>query len=231
MICLAMVLAGCSEDGARPSPTAAATTPTPTPVPTYTVEQAEGALIDMKDLGSNWAKSDLPITSFKEGKLRGCSNSKISLPGNPKTSTEIFGEPKYRTRGANYSHFIAVYPDATQATRAMDIARSSLAKCPASKKIPLERLPKKKFTYQHDDAWKLTEDEIAGWRHLRGFEKSVYPPAISNINVFYFSIDYAQRGNLIFSSIYWKRVTPKDSGEPIAEKATELLMDQLKRFG
>ena len=225
-----MVLAGCSEDKAEPSPTTAAT-PTPPPVPVYTFEQAKGGLISIKDLGGKWTRSNLPITSFKEGELRGCSNSKIELPGDPETSSRIFGEPKYETRGANYGHFIAVYPDAAQAVQAMDNAREELSKCPASKKIPLKRLSEKKFTYQHDDTWKLTEDEVAGWRHIRGFEKSVYPPAISNINVFYFSIDYAQRGNLIFSSIYWKRVTPKDSGDPIAEKATELLTKQLNRFG
>ena len=77
----------------------------------------------------------------------------------------------------------------------------------------------------------MTESEISGWKHVRGFEKATYPPSVSIINVYYMPIDYALKGNVIFSSFYWQRATPKVSGEPIAEKATELLTEQLKRFG
>jgi hypothetical protein len=229
-LCLTLSIAGCSEEKAEPA-APKATEPAPSSEPTYNREGVESSLHNEKSLGKKWRKVELLLVSFKAGKLRGCSDSKITLPGKPIVSRAAFGEPKHRNGGANYAYFTAVYPSTQQASEAMDKIHGEISKCPPEKKIPREQKPGNRFIYEHDNTWKLTEGEILGWRHLRGFEKSVYPPSVGRINVFYFSIDYAQRGNLVFSSIYWKRVEPKDSGDPIAEKATELLTEQLKRFG
>ncbi|WP_157964035.1 hypothetical protein [Actinocorallia populi] len=198
---------------------------------TYTTDQTKSDLLDLADLGKGWTKNELRVSSFQDGDLRGCSLSDIRLPGSPEKTTRKYGAPDYKLRGANYAQFIAVYPTSDQAADAISKVQQEISKCPGKKKVPAERLPGNKLRYQHEDTWKLTESEIEGWRHLRGFEKTVYPPSISNINVYYTVIDYAQSGNAVFSSLYWQRVTPKDSGEPIAEKATELLTEQLKRFG
>ena len=49
--------------------------------------------------------------------------------------------------------------------------------------------------------------------------------------MFYVVYDYAQRGNVVFSSVYWERVRPKVSGDRVAKRATELLTKQLEKIG
>lgn len=229
---LASALTGCSEGKKAPSPPAKAPSETATaaPVPTYAAEKTKSALLDAEDLGKKWTEEGLP-DAFKEGMVRGCSDSKIALVGSPRIWAQKFGAPRFRFEGVNYAQLVAVHPTADQATASMDRIRETLAKCPAAKKIPQKKLPDDRFAYQHDDTWKMTEGDVLGWRHVRGFEKSVYPPSLSRINVFYYSLDYAQRGNIVFSSMYWQRVKQKESGDPIAEKATEILTEQLQRFG
>jgi hypothetical protein len=58
----------------------------------------------------------------------------------------------------------------------------------------------------------------------------VYSPSSSVINVVYFVYDYVSRGNLVLVSMYWERVGPKASGDPVAKKATALLTKQLGRL-
>lgn len=222
-------MSGCSKDKEETTPSASPPPSSPLP-PVYDPEKIKSSLFRANDLGSKW-KEDVVIDAFKEGELRGCSDSRIELPGDPHTNTNKFGAPESRTTGANYAYFSAVYPGATEAADVMKKIRERLSKCPEKDEIPFKQLPKKRFIYQHDNTWKLTEGEISGWNHIRGFEKSVYPPSVSIINVIHFSIDYAQRGNVLFSSIYWQRTKPKASSEPIAEKATDLLTEQLKNFG
>ncbi|GAA0952209.1 hypothetical protein [Actinocorallia libanotica] len=229
-ICLALALAGCSKDQSKTSPPPTSpSSPSPTPIPSFTTEQIKSSLLDERDLGKDWKETE-QLSAFKEGELRGCSEARIELIGEPARSSKKFGGPDHSFTGANYARFIAVYKSADQASDAFEQVRNSLAKCPDKKKIPFKRLPKKKFVYQHDDTWKLTENEIEGWRHARGSEKSVYPESVSLINVIHYSIDYAQRGNVIFSSMYYQRAKPKESSDPIFEAADEILLEQLKRF-
>ena len=230
LACLIVSLGACSENEKRPPPTAPSTTPPTAPPPVYESSKIESSLLRVTDLGKKWTEGDV-IDAFKERGLRGCSDSRIKLPGRPKVTTEKFGAPKFETTGANYARLVAVYPDAAQAADAMTGIGESLRKCPKERKVPLKKLPKDKFIYPHNDTWELTEQETSGWSHLKGFEKVTYPSSVSIINVIYFSYDYVQRGNVVFSSVYWRRVKPKESRKPIAEKAAELLTEQLKRFG
>ncbi|WP_460301799.1 hypothetical protein [Actinocorallia aurea] len=218
---------GCGgKDKSDPSPKP---TPTPTRVPIYTIEQVERVLLSAHDLGKDWTKEEVP-SAYKERKVRGCSESKITLTGDPETRVMKFGAPKFATRGANYAQLVAVYENEDEADAAMEAISQKLSKCPKSKKIKFKQLPDDKFIYQHDDTWSLDKTDLGQWIWLRAREKSVYPRSVSDINVFHFSIDYAQRGNVVLTSMYWQRKTPKDSGDPIAEKATEILKKQLERF-
>jgi len=226
-----MSLAGCSEDKQAPSPHKAETTPTPSPTPTYTKKQIEDSLLKESDLGKKWTQNEVRVVEFQKGDLRGCSLSSIDLPGTPEIVTRKYNEPDSKRYGANYAQLVAIYPDAAQASAAFEKVRKKVLSCPPKKSVPIKHLPDRKFLYPHEDTWKVTESEISGWKHIRGLEKAVYPSYMSIINVYHTPIDYALKGNAIFSSLYWQRTTPKESGEPIKEKASEFLEKQLNRFG
>ena len=230
LVCLALPLTGCSKDQNEPNPPPIPSSASSAPAPSFTVEEVKSALLDERDLGKGWKETE-QLSAFREGELRGCSETRIKLAGDPAKSSRKFGGTDHSFTGANYARFVAVYKSADQASEAFQKVREELTDCPDKKSIPFKRLPEKKFVYQHDDTWKLTEGQIEGWQHLRGFEKSVYPESVSLINVIYYSIDYAQRGNVIFSSMYYQRTKPKASGSPVSDKADEILLEQLKRFG
>jgi len=59
----------------------------------------------------------------------------------------------------------------------------------------------------------------------------VEPPRTSKYNVFYDVYDYAVRGNVEVSSLYWERVKPTAPGDQIAKKATAVLTKQLQKIG
>ncbi|REE96010.1 hypothetical protein DFJ69_1430 [Thermomonospora umbrina] len=109
--------------------------------------------------------------------------------------------------------------------------RSRANSCPQQQKVPAKKKSGTDSTfYPHDDTWKVTENPIAGWSHFRGFEKHV-EPRVMKYNVYFLIYDYAVRGNLVVASLYWERNEPGESGDPIAERATELLTRQLRKFG
>jgi hypothetical protein len=43
--------------------------------------------------------------------------------------------------------------------------------------------------------------------------------------------DYALRGNLIVATMYYERTEPRQSGDPVVKRATEVLTKQLRRLG
>jgi hypothetical protein len=77
----------------------------------------------------------------------------------------------------------------------MAAVRGRAKACPAKRHFPAKRSGAKLVAQEHTDTWVTTEDTVAGWTHIRGFEKLVAPPSASKFNVGYDVHDYATRGN------------------------------------
>jgi len=160
-----------------------------------------------------------------------CSASSVRLSGKPQTIGRQLETAKRGYTGTHFIQLIAIYPTADEAAGAMAKLRAKAKACPAKRHFPAKRLGKRRFSIAHTDTWTVTEGAIAGWTHIRGFEKHVEPPRTSRFNVFYDVYDYAIRGNVIVSSLYWERVKPTIPGQRIAQKATRVLTKQLQKIG
>ncbi|ROO82880.1 hypothetical protein EDD29_0365 [Actinocorallia herbida] len=226
LILTPLISLGCSEEAPK-KPTTSATA---APIPSYTLAETRKSSIQAADLGKKWTEGELP-EAFEEKKLRGCSNSDIPLLDSPEIAAGKFGEPEFRTTGANYARIIAIYPDEPSANRAMLAVQEQLDKCPENKHFPSKKLPDEKIEISHDDEWSKSSVPTSGWQHIRGIESVTYPRYVSIVNVRHLVFDYAQRGNLVFGSIYVQRLGPKDSSKPLQEKASEIFDEQLERFG
>lgn len=181
-------------------------------------------------MGKKWSKGPLP-EAFSEGELRSCSGAKIKIPKEPPVIADKFGEPKFQTTGANYARLVAVYDTSTDALSAMTTIRKKVAGCPEEKEFPSKKLPNGKVTVSHLDKWSSSEETLDGWNHIRAVETVTYPTWVSIVNVRHLIIDFAQRGNVVFSSMYVQRLRPNKSSKELEEKAVELLEGQLGRFG
>lgn len=228
---LCFLTAGCSGNETVARKPSASPSAAPSPAPTYDEKQVDKILLSVDDIDTEWSKIDPLSTTHALGKIRGCSNAAVNFPGSPKILSQSFGSPAYKSTGASYAQLVAVYPGTSEASTAFQEIRENLKKCPEKKKIARKELSDKRFTFEHSDTWQLTEKTIKDWQYLRGFEKAVFPPSLSKINVFYYALDFAQRGNVVFSSIFWQRVTPKKDGVTQAERADEILEQQLEKFG
>jgi hypothetical protein len=155
------------------------------------------------------------VQGLEEGEAPSCYLSSIELPGSPELVIRQFTTPDGNT----------------SATGAYEAIKSKTKKCPAKNRTKSRKLPNNRVTLAHDDTWKVTEDQLSGWRHIRGIEKNVYPPSTSIINVYHIYFDYAVRGNVVIASVYWQRTKPSQSSEPIEKKATEVLTKQLQKIG
>lgn len=232
------MLAGCGGGGSshssKPHTTAAqrpvVTASPTTPPPSFTASHIGGSLLKAGDISSGVSSLPLTVPALKNSTVPSCSNSSVSLPGSFQISMHQFGTGSAYT-GANYAELVAVYSDAPSALAAFSKIQAKATSCPSKTHVPSQKLPGNVVTIEHDNTWTLTQDTVSNWTHIRGFEKDVYPPSSSIINVIYFSYDYAVRGNVVLSSLYWQRVKPSASGTPIAQKATELLQKQLAKIG
>jgi hypothetical protein len=212
---------------ATPAPTASASA---TPV-SYTAQHVTSSLLTAHEIGSGTRSTPLSIRGLGKKSVPSCADSRITLQGSPSTAAHQFGPPDPRYTGQNFAELAAVYPDATSAASAFAVIRSKVAACPGRQHVPARRLSGDQATPAYDATWKTTMDGPSGWQHVQGFEKRTFPPSTSIIGVYYEAYDYALRGNAVIASIYWKRVKPSASGDPIAKQATALLTKQLTKIG
>ncbi|MCD0447955.1 hypothetical protein LO762_01910 [Actinocorallia sp. API 0066] len=231
-------VAACGNSQEKPSKNLGAPSGQPTePPPTYTAKQVQGLLINAKHIGPKWKTTDVQIDALKKGKVLSCSISEVALKGSPELVIDEFGAPNYLFTGANFARLIAVYDDPPTAASSFNELYKKLAECPAKQNVPaterkdVNPTKDKEYYFPHKDTWKLTEGETSGWRHVRAVEEAVTSPSISRINLRVLVLDYALRGNVIFTSYYWQRLEPDKKSKPLEDKATELLGEQLRRFG
>lgn len=109
--------------------------------------------------------------------------------------------------------------------------RKKAYSCPPKQHIRPKQIRKNFTLFAHDDTWTLSANKISGWGHFRGFEKHIEPPSQTKFNVYYLMYDYAQRNNIVISTIYWERTDPGKSGNSIAKRATSILIKQLQKIG
>jgi hypothetical protein len=232
----ALALSGCGGGGGhgKPHPTGStsrAATPTTPPPPTFTTDHVKSALLNKREIGSGIQQIDIAIESIRNGKVALCSLSGAKLPGKPQLGTRQYIKPNDKVSEVKYAQMVALYNDVTAAASAFSELKSKAISCPKKQHVPPKRVSSNFTLFAHDDTWKTSEDEVAGWTHLRGFEQQVYPTSLTKHNVFYYIYDYAVRGNLVFTSVYWERTDPGKSGDPIAKRASDLLTKQLQKIG
>jgi hypothetical protein len=229
---LAFAVAGCGGDGEPKKPaTATSSAPSASPLPSYDAAQVKSSLLDAEDLHFKASSQTPNFPGPDRGAAPSCSLSRINLPGEPEKIAQQFGSSASRFTDPNFNQLVAIYPSRGEAAGAFTHIQEKLDACPAKRHVPQKRISDNRITLAHDDTWKPSEDMVAGWTHLRGFEKHVEPPSTSVINVYYLIYDYATRGNVIVTSVYWQRVRPKASSDPIVKRATELLTKQLQMIG
>jgi hypothetical protein len=230
----ALVLGGCGGDGesARQDAAAPPATPRPsTPPPTFDVDHVKTSLLPPKDVARDVRPQAPTFPGLTEAGVPSCSASSIRLSGKPQTIGRQLETSKRGYTGTHFIQLIAIYPAAPEAAGAMAKIRAKVKACPAKRHFPSKRLGERRFSVSHTDTWTVTEDAVAGWTHIRGFEKHVEPPTTSRFNVFYDVYDYAVRGNVIVASLYWERVKPTTPGQRIAQQATKVLTKQLQMIG
>lgn len=229
---VALTLTGCG--GGHKGPAASSRSPTTrnsTPIPVLDVTHVRTSLLEPAEIASDLKAQPPTFPGLTEAAAPSCSVSSISLPGSPKTIGRQLGTSSKGYTGAHYIELVAVYPGATAAAEATKTIRTQVKGCPAKRQFPQKRLGGRRFALEHTDTWVVTEDLIGGWTHIRGFEQHVEPPSSSIYNVFYDVYDYAIRGNVVLTSLYWERVKPSVSGDTIAKKATAILTRQLPKIG
>lgn len=175
--------------------------------------------------------SPVAVSALTKKQAPMCSLSGIELVGDPEIITRQFTNPYDRNTEPRYAQIFARYSDVAVAEAMYSTAVKAARSCPGEQHIPPKKISKNFILFEHDDTWELSEDTITGWRRLRGFEKHVEPPSATKRNVFYFVYDYAQRGNVFMTTLYWERTEPSDSGQKISQRATTILAKQLTKFG
>lgn len=233
LLSAALVLAGCGggHGPARRTPAATGTTAAASPPPpAYAAGRVKAALLSPRQIDPNIGPIPLSTPALKRHAVPSCSLSVIAPSGATDVTVREFSPGHYE--GTNFGQAAVTYPDAAGAAAMFATIRAKTAACPAKRHIAQKTLAGgRKFVVTHDDSWRTTQDTVLGWTHVRGFEKDVYPPSSSVINVILIAYDYVRRGNVVIASMYWKRVKPKASETAIADQATRLLTDQLKRLG
>ncbi|GAA4608299.1 hypothetical protein GCM10023195_32410 [Actinoallomurus liliacearum] len=232
LLAAGVLLAGCGGGGghkATPSSSPPGrTTASPSPTPSYAADRVAAAFLSARDIDPRIKEQPPSTPALKEHAVPSCSLSAIKPAGGPDVKVREFNTSQYY--GANYGEIALTYPDAATAAAMFATIRTKVMACPAKKHIPQKRLPGNRIALAHDDTWHTTDETTPGWSHVRGFEKALYAPSASIINVIYRSFDYVNRGNVVLVSMYWERVAPKASGDAITKKGTSLLTKQLGRL-
>jgi hypothetical protein len=73
----------------------------------------------------------------------------------------------------HYAQLIAVYSDASSASQAYETIRNKVNSCPKKEHVASRKLSNNKVTIEHDNTWTVTEENLVGWTHTRGFQKHV----------------------------------------------------------
>ncbi|WP_344822995.1 hypothetical protein [Actinocorallia longicatena] len=229
-----LLATGCSGDkdetGPSPSPS---TGPSGTPPPVFTLEQVETALLTRGDYGKNWAvpAPERRRTSLVKKQIETCTYGKLDPPGTPQFAAQQYSEKSGRLDGGNRSELIMVYPTAEEASGAFARTQEKLKDCRPKKRVPPSPIPSStRFLASFDATWTPTEEPIGEWRRSGGLQKGVYSTYIKH-NIAYTFFDYALRGNVLVSSIYWQATEPRTKVDPIKKRAEELLTKQLERIG
>lgn len=235
MLCalLLPVAASCSDEPSKgtstiPSKTSSPSVSTP---PTYTIQQIRSRLLSGEEIGSAKHEIRVAVESIKNNKAPMCSLSGASFKGEPELlKRQFFNQPKRPRDEIFYTQIVALYASPAEAIKAFSTLKKKAESCPSKQRIPARKKPGENFIYNpHDDTWKVVTTSVPGWTSFRGYEKHI-EPRTSKYNVFYFMYDYATRGNVVFCSLYWERAEPDDSGDPVAQRANELLTRQLQKF-
>ena len=239
LACAMVVSAGCGgghSTRAADRPAASGAAPaTSTPPPNFDVDHVRTSLLPPKEIAKGIKTQSPTFPGLTEAGVPACSASIVHLPGRPRTlARQLRSNKPGHSAGytdTSYVQLIAVYPDATAASGAMAKIRGKAKSCPAKRHFPAKRHGKKVIATAHTDTWTATENTVAGWVHLRGFEKLMAPASASKFNVFYDVYDYATRGNVLAASLYWERVAPTAAGQQTADHATTVLTKQLQKIG
>lgn len=160
-----------------------------------------------------------------------CSLSGSKLPGDPEITVRQYSNPAQGADEIKYAQLVAWYDNADAAATSFQALKAKAKACPTARRIPARKVRKNVTTLAHDDTWKIVEDNVAGWTHLRGIEHQTYSAAATKSNVLQLMYDYAVRGNIVIATVYWERAEPKRSSVPVERRATDLLTKQLQKIG
>lgn len=228
----AALAAGCGGSD-KPKARSTTTTPSvsaaPTPI-SYAPDHVKSSLLTARDVDSRTHNARVTLVGLGKNSVTSCADSSIKLPSGADTVVRQFDPSDSRSSAPTYATLAAVYPDATSAATALALIRSKISACPAKQHVKSKRLKGKQFTLPYDETWKTTTDSVAGWTHIRAFEKLIYSASASIINIIYEVHDYAIRGNTVLATAYLKRVKPSADEGTIARQATALLTKQLTKI-
>lgn len=216
---------------------AAQTTPparpaAPTPPPIFSAGQVAAAALDPQEVGPKQRKVALAANFLKDRKAPMCSLSTLELTGEPQFVAHQFGNKATNpVDRIEYFQLLARYPDAGTASAAFTALQKKAKSCPAKRHVPPRKVRENFTTFAHDDTWRVAEDRLNGWTHLRGSERQLFAASSTKGNIIFFVYDYAVRGNLIVSTLYYERTEKKTDAQPVAERATTILSKQLEKLG
>jgi hypothetical protein len=229
----ALAMTGCGggdEPKASPRPSKAAPS-TSAPPPLYTAEQVKRGLLAPGEIGSGIREIRTVADVLKDGSAPICSLTATGLEGDPQITTRQFTSRASGKDEVKYTSVLARYDTAEAATASYEALKKKARACPAKRRVPAKKIREDFTLYAHDDTWKVSEDTLAGWNRLRGTEQQEYSSSTTEYNIFHVMYDYAARGNLVLATMYYERTEPKQSGEPVAERATGVLTKQLRKIG
>ncbi|MFI0451091.1 hypothetical protein [Actinomadura sp. 6N118] len=228
-----MLLASCGGEDkqSRPSATPTQSAPAVAPPPNLSTQQVKAGLLSSREVGSEIKQTGIAVEAIQKKQAPMCSLSGIKLPGQPETTIRQFSNPATGKGEVKYAQLIARYQDAPGAANAYAALQKAARACPSKQHVPPKKVNANFTLFAHDDTWRVSEDSLAGWTHLRGFERQKYSASASKENIFYFTYDYAVRGNLVITTLYWERTSPSKPSDPISKRAAELLDKQLKKLG
>jgi hypothetical protein len=227
LLALCACSGGTDENGAGASPVPN----TPSPPPSYSSSHLKARLLSSGEVGDDIRAIPPAIEALQRRQVPMCSLSGVDLQGGPETLVRQYTNPARGRGEIKYAQFVARYPDAKSAEAAFGTLRQRARACAPKRHVPAKKTRRNFVIFAHDDVWKTSEGTFSGWKHLRGSEQQTYPASASKVNVLHLMHDYAVRGNVVLTTVYWERAEPKKSSDPIARRATELLRKQLQKFG
>jgi hypothetical protein len=231
-------LTGCGGDDKPESATPTTSAPaapapnTTTPPPIYSAAQLKTRLLTAREVGSGQREIRIAADFLNRRRIPMCSLTELKPSGNPQLTTREFRNKTNRPGDEiGYYQLIARYDSPEDAGRAYSELRKKAKACPAKRRVPAKRVRANFTSLAHDDTWKVTEDTVAGWKHVRGYERREFSASATKANIFFFMYDYAVRGNVVLTSLYTERRDPGEPGEPVAKNATKTLTKQLEKLG